>query len=335
MPVALREKWVLGPYVPSATLLPMAKRPNRSISQGSLFEPDAPSDAARPTQETDCRFSDSNLSLGTSAFHATGWVGSFYPKGLKPADYLSYYSTKFDALEVDSTFYRTPSVSTVQNWYAKTPKHFVFAVKVPQVITHEKVLVDCEHDLGDFLRTMWCNLREKLGPMLFQFGFFNRHQFKTQDDFLALLIPFLSNLPKEYRFAVEIRNKTWLNQELLDRLRELNVALALTDTSFMPRPWELQKPLDLVTADFAYVRWLGNRKEIETHTTTWDKTIIDRKDELNQWAEIIRNLVLEKKLRKIFAFANNHYAGHAPTTVKLFWDLWEKRNEHLGGHSLI
>jgi uncharacterized protein YecE (DUF72 family) len=69
---------------------------------------------------------------------------------------------------------------------------------------------------------------------------------------------------------------------------------------------------------------VGDKKGIETKTSMWDKTIINRKDELNKLAEIILNLVLEKKLRKIFAFANNHYAGNAPATVKLFWDIWEK-----------
>jgi uncharacterized protein YecE (DUF72 family) len=71
--------------------------------------------------------------VGTSAFTAAGWEGSFYPAGMKPSEYLSYYATKFDTVEVDSTFYRTPALSTVQGWYAKTPPGFVFAAKVPQI----------------------------------------------------------------------------------------------------------------------------------------------------------------------------------------------------------
>ena len=296
------------------------------IRQPSLFGMNEPSEADSASKlEIECPFRDPHLLLGTSAFQAAGWSGSFYPKGLKPADYLSFYATMFDTVELDNTFYRTPSVSAVQNWYAKTPTNFVFTAKVPQVITHEKALVDCDADMAHFLRTMGCTLGEKLGPLLFQFGYFHRNQFKTQEDFIAVLVPFVKKLPREYQFAVEIRNKSWLNKEFLDTLRELNVALALTDTSFMPRPWELGEPLDMVTSDFAYVRWLGNRKEIETQTTTWDKTIVDRKSDLKRWAELIRNLVLEKKLRKVLAFANNHYGGHAPATVKLFWDLWKTK----------
>jgi hypothetical protein len=76
------------------------------------------------------------LYIGTSAFTASGWEGSFYPAGMKPADFLTYYATKFNSVEVDSTFYRTPSASTVTGWNRKTPDHFIFAVKVPETITH-------------------------------------------------------------------------------------------------------------------------------------------------------------------------------------------------------
>lgn len=84
--------------------------------------------------------------------------------------------------------------------------------------------------------------------------------------------------------------------------------------------------LDLITADFTYVRWLGNRKGIEEQTTIWDKTVVDRQDDLKSWVVVLRRLVEDKRIRKIFAFANNHYAGHAPATVKLFTDLWNEKS---------
>src|ERR1700730_7425245 len=84
------------------------------------------------------------IRIGTSAFTAAGWPGTFYPKNLKSADYLSYYAQHFDAVEIDSTFYGTPRVNTVQSWDSKTPKGFLFAAKVPQEITHKKVLKDCD-----------------------------------------------------------------------------------------------------------------------------------------------------------------------------------------------
>src|SRR5258705_397662 len=73
------------------------------------------------------------LLLGTSAFTAAGWEGSFYPAGMKPRDRLSYYSRQFATVEIDSTYYGAPSGSTVTAWYEKTPPDFVFAAKVPSI----------------------------------------------------------------------------------------------------------------------------------------------------------------------------------------------------------
>ncbi len=262
--------------------------------------------------------------LGTSAFTAAGWEGSFYPPGVKPHDFLSYYATQFPTVEVDSTFYGCPSARTVNNWAARTPEDFIFSVKVPQVITHEKALVDCDSEFAEFMKTMDI-LGPKLGPMVFQFPFFDRWKFPRQDGFLAVLTPFLKKLPADHKFAIEIRNKTWLDAKFADMLRECNVALALTDTSFVPRPWEMEEKFDLVTADFTYVRWLGDRKAIEEQTKTWDKVIVDRTQEMRNWVEVFRAMVQNTKILKIFAFANNHYAGHGPATVKLFMDLWDQK----------
>jgi len=262
------------------------------------------------------------IHLGTSAFTASGWEGSFYPAGMKPADYLAFYAQHFDTVEVDSTFYRIPSPSTVRGWYAKTPKDFIFAAKVPQEITHEKVLQGCEAECGEFLRTMDL-LGEKLGQLLFQFGYFNKKAFGSVDDFLARLVPFLKKLPGGYKFAVEIRNKNWLVGKFVDALRERNVALTLADQAWMPRPAEWFSRLDPVTADFAYIRWLGDRKGIENITNTWDKVVVDRSKQLAEWVDICDRI--KKRGVTIFAYANNHYAGHAPATIALFLDLWRRK----------
>jgi uncharacterized protein YecE (DUF72 family) len=269
-------------------------------------------------------FSLPGILLGTSAFTAAGWQGSFYPVGMQPRDFLSYYATQFGAVEVDSTFYRIPSVSTVNGWYEKTPADFVFAAKVPGLITHEKVLVDCEEEFDEFICRMDL-LDEKLGPMLLQFPYFNKSAFKSVDEFLPRLRFFLKRLQPMFtcRFAVEIRNKSWLDARFADVLREYNVALVLTDQAWMPRPTELFEKFDPNTANFTYIRWLGDRKGIEEQTKTWDKTIIDRTRELEEWVRILRNLSV--KTIKMFAFMNNHFSGHAPAGVKLFFDLWNKK----------
>jgi len=210
-------------------------------------------------------------------------------------------------------------MATVQGWRDKTPNGFAFAVKVPQVITHEKVLVDCDEEFNQFVLTIDL-LGEKLGPLLFQFGYFNKEAFLGVNDFLARLRPFLKKLPKDHKFAVEIRNKSWLVPQFIEALGERGVALALIDQSWMPRPLQWFEKIDPITADFAYVRLLGDRKGIEQKTKVWNSVIVDRSSELKEWADILGKLKIP-----IYVYANNHYAGYGPATVEMFRNLSRKQ----------
>jgi uncharacterized protein YecE (DUF72 family) len=263
--------------------------------------------------------------LGTSGFTAAGWAGSFYPLDLKSADYLPFYADHFETVEVDSTFYGCPSARRVTNWALKTPPGFIFSVKVPQTITHDKALVNCDTELKEFVETMGI-LGEKLGPMVFQFPLFDKSKVKDRHEFTDRLIPFLKTLPAGYRFAIEIRNRDWLTAEFAQLLREYKVALVLQDLSYMPKAMDLK--FDPITADFAYVRWLGDRKRIESQTLRWDKTVIDRTQEMSAWVQYCYPIV--KRGVKVFAYANNHYSGHAPHSVEQFRKLWKA----LGGGDL-
>ena len=299
-----------------------AIRKKREAENPTLFDMGSADASAVEEKREDPPVGGDRILLGTSSFTAKGWEGTFYPAGLRTAEYLTHYARRFRTVEVDSTFYGTPPATRVRGWYDRTPADFVFAAKVPQVVTHEKVLVDCDGEFQEFVKTME-TLGEKLGPLLLQFGHFNPSVFKSGREFVARLAPFLKRLPTEHRFAVEIRNKDWLDERFADLLRENNVALALIDQSWMPRPWEMKSRFDLVTADFGYVRWLGDRKGIETVTKTWDKTVVDRRPDLLHWVKVFRDLV--KRDLKVYAYANNHYAGNGPGTVKLFWNLFEEQ----------
>jgi len=101
---------------------------------------------------------------------------SLLPKGTRSADYLAFYAEHFHTVEVDSTFYGCPSARTIDNWAARTPEGFLFSVKAPQVITHDKALVNCDADLNQFLDRMNI-LGPKLGPIVFQFPFFQPGHF--------------------------------------------------------------------------------------------------------------------------------------------------------------
>ncbi len=249
------------------------------------------------------------IRFGTSGFSAEGWVGTFYPDKTQPKDFLSLYSRKLDAVEVDSTFYRMPAESTVRKWYEQTPEGFLFAAKVPQIITHEKCMSDCDDDISHFVSVMQ-NLREKLGPLLLQFPYYAKKSGMTAAEFAGRLANFLPRLPKDARFALEIRNKTWLGPALYDMLHKHNVALAIIDHPWMPRPSQMMKS---ITADFVYCRLLGDRYGIEEITKTWDKTVVDKSREIDEWAELTRTL---QKRVPVYTFVNNHFAGHAPATIQ-------------------
>ncbi len=266
-----------------------------------------------------------NLYVGTDSFSWEEWVGAFYPEGTKPADYIAEYAKRYSTVEIDSTFYRIPSKAMVTKWDGKTPKGFVFAAKVPRVITHLKFLEDCEGELNAFLKNMSL-LGEKLGPLLLQFRYFRKSEFKSADEFIAKLEPFLARLPREYMFAVEVRNREWVAEKLLAALRQHGVALALTDHPWMERIGPLMEKLDVMTADFCYIRWLGDRNKIERQTTRWDKLIVDRSQEMNEWLPAIK-ILLKSDIKALYGYFSNHYAGFAPESVELFREMWKKSDK--------
>jgi uncharacterized protein YecE (DUF72 family) len=240
---------------------------------------------------------------------------------MQPRDYLTYYATKFSTVEIDSTFYHAPTPTIVNGWANKTPKGFLIAAKVPQVVTHEKCMVDCDKEFSEFISTMDLLGGEKLGPMLLQFPYFNKDAFATGDDFLARLKPFLEKLPRGYQFAIEIRNKNWLDERFAAALRERNVALVLQDQAWMPMPAAMK--FGFVTATFTYVRLLGDRKAIEQQTKVWDKIVVDRTRELRSWVDVCHQIV--QRGVSTYVYVNNHYAGHAPATVEQFLKLWQEK----------
>lgn len=261
------------------------------------------------------------LLLGTSSWTADGWEGAFYPPGTKPQDFLSVYAERFNTVEIDSTFYRIPAAKTVEQWRERTPEDFLFAAKIPQVIMHEKVLTDAEDDLKAFLKVM-DGLGDKLGPLLFQFPYFNKQTFRGLGFFLERLEPWLANLPGGYLWVVEVRNKGWLSEKLYSVLRRRGVALALVDHAWMPRPREWFENGDPITADFTFVRWIGDRKGIEERTKVWNRTIIDRTDDLRDWVEVLQ--AASRRVCAIYGFANNHFGGFAPDTIELIRKLWSQ-----------
>ena len=244
----------------------------------------------------------SQLRLGTQGWNYDAWVGPFYPEGTRPAEYLTVYARAFETVEVDSTFYAIPPVKTVRGWYDRTPPGFTFALKLPQEITHERKLRDSA-DLAEQFFDRARELGVKLGPVLIQLG----------PDFGPVELPALANLlptlPRDIKFAVEFRQRGWINDGVLALLAEHGVALTITDARWIPRKQMLalaKRP----TANFIYFRWMGGNREV----VDYSRIQIDRSRELEQWAEVLATLA---KVRvKVYGYVNNHFAGHSPQSVR-------------------
>ena len=121
--------------------------------------------------------------IGTCGWSYKEWSGVFYPEDLAAGDWLPYLAERYPVVEVDSTFYRSPTRKAVEGWRDRTPPGFGFSLKVPQTITHENVLLDCHNEVSAFLGAARV-LGEKLLCCLPQFGYFGRGKFATLGAFL-------------------------------------------------------------------------------------------------------------------------------------------------------
>lgn len=278
-----------------------------------------------PTEFTAFANPDSGLHVGTAGWSYGGWVGNFYPPGTRPGDQLPRYAEQLSVVEIDATFHHWIAARTIAGWRDRTPDGFLFCPKMNRAITHDKALENCDEELAAFLAAMRL-LGEKLGPIVIQFpGSFRPNR-------LPLLQDFLAKLPGDLRFAVEIRSPKWLDPDpgpYLSALRARGVAHVISD---VPR----MSPQALVTADFAYVRVIGDYQAtermykeagIEAHEEKFTHPLLDRRDELARWVELVRDLRV--KGVDVFTFFNNHFAGHAPSTLKEFLAVWRAEIERL------
>jgi uncharacterized protein YecE (DUF72 family) len=263
------------------------------------------------------------LWLGTSSWSEKAWKGVFYPPGLPPGEQLTYYATRHDTVEADVTYYRVPDENLVRGWDRKTPPGFRLSAKFPRSIVHggdgprpdpERVLeLDrVGDDLREFLRSMSL-LGEKRGPLVLQFPYFDQQVFPALGPFLQRLATFLDALPLGPRYAVEVRNKAWVGVPLLECLRERNVAFVLVDLAYLPHPSVFARRYDLVTADFAYARLIGDRKRVDSRTDTLDHVVLDQGRRLEAWSRTLADLL--QRVPEVHCYANNHFAGYAPATV--------------------
>ncbi len=227
--------------------------------------------------------------IGTSGWDYEDWIGSFYER---ETNLFSQYVRVFNTVEVNSTFYTLPTRKFLENLFRAAPRGFVFSLKMYRGITHKKLLNPkaVEQELDLFFKSLEpVRSTGKLGAILIQLPPVGTKEIPWFRDFLELL-------PKGYRYAVEFRDKSWLNENAWKTLAELNIAYTIVDEPLLP-------PDLVVTSDFTYIRWHGHgeRPWYYYHYTL---------EELREWVPRIQKLADQVSL--ILGYFNNHFRGFAP-----------------------
>ena len=240
------------------------------------------------------------IRIGTSGYHYKHWVGRYYPADIKPSAMLAHYLRDFDTVELNNTFYQLPSESTFDAWRKNTPHDFLFAVKGSRFITHMLKLKDPERGLSNFLPRAE-RLRWKLGPILWQLPPGWKVNVERLETFLQLL-------PRDHRYAFELRNETWMTDEVLAVLKRYNAAFCIYELAGYHSPIE-------ISADWTYIRLHGPTK------FKYQGSYSDA--QLAEWAERIRGW--SRKMTNIYVYFDNddsaYAVGNALTLKKLLGRL--------------
>lgn len=229
------------------------------------------------------------LFTGTSGWSYKHWSGIFYPVNLKPAHYLEHYITKFNCVELNSSFYHLPRKTTVDGWLQRTPDTFKFCLKLSRFITHQKRLANSEEALERFF-DVFDAMQLRLGPVLIQLPPGLSYDRSLASDFLDLI----KTQNKPYRFAIEVRHKSWIADDFFELLRQHGIAFVIADSG------ERFPYYEAITTDFVYLRFHGPEK---LYASDYDESDLRRHAE-----KIIHWLGAD---REVWVFFNNDFHGFA------------------------
>lgn len=177
--------------------------------------------------------------IGTSGYNYPEWKGTLYPPALRPSAMLGYYAERFSTVEINYSFYRMPRPAMVRAWALATPASFVFTLKAPKRITHDRRLLEVADPVALYVEAA-AALGAKRGPLFFQLApTFKKHTERLRD--------LLTLLPAGVRCAFEFRHESWFADDVYDTLRAHDAALCIADTEAGATP-------DVVTASWGYLR---------------------------------------------------------------------------------
>ena len=234
--------------------------------------------------------------VGCSGWQYKDWRGVVYPEKLPQRLWFSHYATLFDTVELNTTFYRLPPVSTVQSWAAQTPPGFTYAVKLGQFGSHRMKLRDAASWIGNHMDRVE-RLGPALGPTLVQLPPRWKRNAERLDEFLSVA-------PTRVRWAVELRDPSWLHDEVYEVLRRHGAALCIHDL-LADHPWA-------TTTDWTYVRFHGPDA---LNVKYWGRYGPDRlaapADRMAAWLDAGLD---------VYAYFNNDWHGHAVTDAQWLQD---------------
>jgi uncharacterized protein YecE (DUF72 family) len=230
------------------------------------------------------------IHVGTSGWSYPHWKENFYPPGLKTSEWLTYYSKVFSTVEVNTTFYHTPLLSTVEKWNAQVGTDFFFSIKAHSYMTHRKKLHDCQDSLQFFYKSIQ-KLDSKMGPILFQLP----PSFKLNKE---RLIEFIHLLSDDYKYTFEFRHSSWFIDEIYELLSKNDIALCITDLNGKLSPEE-------ITSSFTYIRLHGPQM---AYTGSYGPA------ELKSWKTKINNWMASNK--SVYCYFDNDEKGYAVEDAK-------------------
>jgi uncharacterized protein YecE (DUF72 family) len=249
-----------------------------------------------------------SVRVGCQGWNYDDWVSGagervFYPQGTRSPEMLEVYARAFETVEVDSTFYAIPPVSTFEGWAKRTPTDFTFSLKLPREITHERALAEGSTAILEEFCERARVLADRLACVLIQLP----PQFELTKENGRSLRAFLPRLPRDIRFSIEFRSSDWLKQSVFDFLAEHNVSATLVEGQWIA-PEDNQHLAEQATADFIYIRWMGAR-----NLTRFDIVQRPQDENLFEWSQTIARLT--KRVSNVYAYFSNFYEGHAPASA--------------------
>ena len=254
--------------------------------------------------------------LGTAGFSYPDWVGVLYPEGMKAADFLSYYSTKFNSVEVDFTYYRQPAPKTMEGMARKVPKDFRFTVKAHKTITHEipESADDRAKEIATFTQGV-APMAESgnLGCILYQFPWGFRYSPENLD--------YVVSLKEKVTLApavVEFRNVQWAREDVYEALRTSGTGFCCVDE---PNLRGLFPKVSTVTSEVGYLRFHGrNAAKWWTHKEAWERyDYLYTDEEMKPWIPKIRDM--EEQADDTYVLYNNCHRGQAAVNAARMKEL--------------